>query len=208
MAFNSVEFLYLLFISFVVYFALPPQRPRNLFLLAVSYFFYMWWRPDYAVLMLITSLVGFLTALGMENAPHRRRVCMLVTSLVVNLGILFVFKYYLFTRASLIFLRETFPFLPTGLELPFLDVLLPVGISFYTFQVLAYNIDIYWRRISAERDFFTFALFVSFFPQLVAGPIERASRFLPRNSMNRIVSITKTSRTEFCSSFGASSKKW
>ena len=180
MVFNSIEFLYFFAVVLVVYFALPPQRTRNLFLLGASYFFYMWWRPDYAILMLITTSIGYLTARGMER-ESKLRTSLLIFSLITNLGILFVFKYYLFTRQSLIYLRETFPFLPEGcLDLPYLDVLLPIGISFYTFQTLSYTIDVYWRKAPVEKDFITFALYVSFFPQLVAGPIEQATNLLPQ----------------------------
>ena len=181
MVFNSVDFIYFFCVVFFVYFALPPKTPRNLFLLVASYFFYMWWRPDYAILMFITTLVGYGTALGVDRSSKNGwRVFYLTSSLVVNLGILFVFKYYLFTRASLIFLRETFPFLPQGLDLPYLEVLLPVGISFYTFQTLNYNIDVYWKRLHAEPNFIIFATYVAFFPNLVAGPIERSTHLLPQ----------------------------
>jgi len=181
MVFNSIEFLYFFAIVFFVYFALPPLKPRNLFLLCASYFFYMWWRPDYAILMFVTTFIGFLTALGMGRTTREQsRTYLMVFSLVANLGILFVFKYYLFTRQSLIFLRETFPLLPDGLDLPYLDVLLPIGISFYTFQTLSYTIDVYWRKVPVEKNFITFALYVSFFPLLIAGPIERATNLLPQ----------------------------
>jgi D-alanyl-lipoteichoic acid acyltransferase DltB (MBOAT superfamily) len=181
MVFNSIEFLYFFAIVFFVYFALPPQKLRNLFLLCASYFFYMGWRPDYAILMFGTTLIGYLTARGMGwVSKEKLRTYLMVFSVMTNLGILFVFKYYLFTRASLIYLRETFPFLPEGLELPLLDVLLPIGISFYTFQTLSYTIDVYWRKAPVEKDFITFALYVSFFPLLIAGPIERATNLLPQ----------------------------
>ena len=181
MIFNSIEFIYFFIIVFFGYFALPPKTPRNLFLLAASYFFYMWWRPDYAILMFTTTFVAYLTALGVEYAQTIwKRRFFLGASLVVNLGILFIFKYYLFTRASLIYFREIFPSFPQGLDLPYLDVLLPVGISFYTFQALSYNIDVYWRKVPVERNFFTFALYVAFFPPLIAGPIERATNLLPQ----------------------------
>ena len=181
MVFNSIEFLYFFAVVFCCYYALPLQKLRNLFLLGASYFFYMWWRPDYAILMFITTFIGYLTARGMGAAEQQRlRTALMVFSLVSNLGILFVFKYYLFTRQSLIWLREMFPFLPEGLDLPYLDVLLPIGISFYTFQTLSYTIDVYWRKVPVEKNFITFALYVSFFPLLIAGPIERATNLLPQ----------------------------
>jgi len=137
------------------------------------------WKPIYAVLILGSTIITYLCGVLVENnkGKRKRQKFFLISSLIINLGILFVFKYYNFINES-IFTALSW----TGIRwnVPNLDVLLPVGISFYTFQALGYSIDVYRGIIKAERNFFTYALFVSFFPQLVAGPIERAKNLLPQ----------------------------
>jgi alginate O-acetyltransferase complex protein AlgI len=184
--FNSPEFA-LFFPTVLVLYALlfRREKPRDLWLLAASYFFYMSWNWKYAGLLLFSTALDYFLGLRMarEERPAARKT--LVTfSVVVNLGLLGVFKYYNF---FLDVARDSASLL--GRELPFdpIDVLLPVGISFYTFQSLSYTIDIYRRQIEPERDFAKFALFVSFFPQLVAGPIVRAVDFLPQLHRERKV---------------------
>lgn len=174
MLFNS--FLFLIFFPSVclVYFLLP-FRLRNLFLLAASYYFYMNWEPVYAVLILISTGITWLSGILMERW-HRRKL-ILTLSLVSNLGILFLFKYYNFINESVF---QLFRLWGIRWEIQGLNWLLPVGISFYTFQAIGYTIDVYRRTLAAERNFLTYALFVSFFPQLVAGPIERAANLLPQ----------------------------
>jgi len=177
MLFNSLH--YALFLPFVVflYYGLPTKF-RWAFLLGASYYFYMCWRPEYAVLIVVSTVVDYVCAIRMENARSgRRRTAYLCASLTANLGLLFAFKYFnLFC--------ETANWLFGSLRLPVsigaLDVLLPIGISFYTFQTLSYSIDVYRGRRPAERHFGIFALYVSFFPQLVAGPIERSEHLLPQ----------------------------
>lgn len=147
-------------------------------LLIVSYYFYMNWEPAYALLLLTSTAVTYLAALGIAHCKERRKkkVC-LVSSLVLNLTILFLFKYYNFLAAQVEFaLRAS----NMGIDIPEFKLLLPVGISFYTFQALGYSIDVYRGTTKVERDFPTYALFVSFFPQLVAGPIERSNNLLPQ----------------------------
>lgn len=153
-------------------------KARNIFLLVSSYYFYMNWEPAYALLLLTSTVITYLAALGIEHfdKKERKKLCLIV-SLVLNLAILFLFKYYNFFASSIEGILQSANWM---VKFPEFKLLLPVGISFYTFQALGYSIDVYRGTISAERNFFTYALFVSFFPQLVAGPIERAKNLLPQ----------------------------
>jgi len=177
--FNAPEFALFFPVVLLVYAALfKRERPRELWLLAASYFFYMSWNWKYAGLLLLSTAIDFLLGQRLHDShdpAQRKRLATI--SVAVNLGLLGVFKYFNFfldvARDSLQLFGRDLPFQP-------LDVLLPVGISFYTFQSLSYTIDIYRREITPEKDFARFALFVSFFPQLVAGPIVRAVDFLPQ----------------------------
>ena len=195
MLFNSFAFLLFFPIVCVVYFALPKLRLRNLFLLAASYFFYMNWEPTYALLLLTSTVITYAAALvvgnasqrcnqdnqivnrksgirnsefGIRNSEFKKRKSIIVLALVLNLLILFFFKYFNFAAENVVTVMS---WLGNRMHVPELKVLLPVGISFYIFQALGYLIDVYRGDTKAERDFFTYALFVSFFPQLVAGPI-------------------------------------
>lgn len=153
-----------------------------MWLLFSSYIFYMYWEPSYIVLILGSTVVDFFTGQRIYEAKNiSRRRLFLFISLGLNLGLLFTFKYFNFFSS---FVYSLFPsFFPS--EKPvLLQVLLPVGISFYTFQTMSYSIDIYKGEQKPERNFFTFALFVSYFPQLVAGPIERSRSLLPQISKN------------------------
>lgn len=163
-----------------MYFCIPATRiqARNLFLLLASYYFYMNWEPAYALLLFTSTIVTYLAALGIGKFDEKRkkRLC-LVSSLVLNLAILFLFKYYNFLASNIEWaIRAS----GLGMDIPEFSLLLPVGISFYTFQALGYSIDVYRGTTKVERDFPTYALFVSFFPQLVAGPIERSTNLLPQ----------------------------
>lgn len=176
MLFNSFAFLLFFPLVAVIYFVLPSLRWRNLFLLAASYYFYMNWEPVYALLLLTSTGLTYLAGLGIAHfrTPRARRGC-LWGSVVLNLLILFFFKYYAFAAENVEALMQA---LGIAMHVPEFRVLLPVGISFYTFQALGYAIDVYRGDTRAERNFFTYALFVSFFPQLVAGPIERSTNLL------------------------------
>lgn len=177
MLFNSVEFL-IFFPTVVTLYFLCPQRYRWALLLAASYLFYAAWRVEYALLLLISTVVDFFAARAMgEHTDDRARRPYLLISLAVNLGLLFVFKYFNFFNESA---RGLFHLFNLDYRLPALQVLLPVGISFYTFQSLSYIIDVYRNKLKPEQHFGIFALYVSFFPQLVAGPIERATHLLPQ----------------------------
>ena len=178
MLFNSFEFLLFFPLVCIVYFLLRKRQIQNTFLLIASYYFYMNWKPVYAILILASTIITFFSGCWVEKLTDiRRRKYVLWACLILNLGILFIFKYFNFINESVFQLLDVF-----GMrwKVPNLDVLLPVGISFYTFQAIGYSIDVYKGTIKAERDFFTYALFVSFFPQLVAGPIERAKNLLPQ----------------------------
>lgn len=181
MLFNS--FVYLLFFPTVavLYYWITPKY-RWLFLLLVSYYFYMNWKPIYAVLIFASTLITYLSAKQIE-ASNKTRVkkFFLYSSLTLNFGILFLFKYYNFFNESLYGLLDG---LGIRMQLPNFDLLLPVGISFYTFQAVGYTVDVYRGDIVHEKHFGRYALFVSFFPQLVAGPIERASNLLPQFRKN------------------------
>ena len=175
MLFNSLSFVAFFPCVLILYYALP-FRLRKYMLLAASYYFYMCWKPEFIVLILVSTAVDYCCGLGMARRPAWRKP-LLALSLTVNLGLLFFFKYLNFFGATLTALCRavSIPF-----SAPTLSIILPVGISFYTFQTLSYTIDVYRGKLEPERDFVTFALFVSFFPQLVAGPIEKASNLLPQ----------------------------
>ncbi len=178
MLFNSLNFLIFLPIVFGVYWAIRNLKVQNAFLLLASYVFYGWWDWRFLLLIIFSSALDYFCGLGLERtAIERKRKWILGVSLVMNLGLLGVFKYFNFFTAELALQASRF-----GIELqPFtLNVLLPVGISFYTFQTLSYTIDVYRRHMRATRDPLAFFTYVAFFPQLVAGPIERASALLPQ----------------------------
>lgn len=179
MLFNSFAFLIFFPIVCILYYAIPTVKYKNMFLLLASYYFYMNWKPIYAVLILTSTVLTYVCGLLVEKYAnnHRKQKTALTISLLLNFGILFVFKYFNFINDSIFSL---FTNLGIHWTIPNLDILLPVGISFYTFQAVGYSIDVYRGTIKAERNFTTYALFVSFFPQLVAGPIERASNLLPQ----------------------------
>ena len=178
MLFNSLEFLIFFPVVTLMYFVFP-HRVRYLWLLAASYFFYMCWNAKYALLMLTSTIITYASGLLITHADQRQNEKMkklwVALSFISNLAILFFFKYFNFALANVNMVLGRF-----GMQLidrPF-DILLPVGISFYTFQALSYTMDVYRKDVVAERNFLKYALFVSFFPQLVAGPIERSSNLV------------------------------
>ena len=185
MLFNSLAFFVFLAIVYAVYRALP-HKGQNRWLLLASYFFYGAWDWRFLGLILLSTLIDYVVGLAIHSSQDPRRRKQLVTlSIVANLSLLGVFKYAGFFTESLAELLALF-----GWELGTFTrtVVLPVGISFYTFQTLSYTIDIYRGRLAPTRNFFDFALFVAFFPQLVAGPIERAVNLLPQIQRPRAVS--------------------
>lgn len=180
MLFNSVAFLLFFPIVCFLYFMIPSTqlRARNMLLLLASYYFYMNWEPVYALLLLSSTVITYVSAIGVDYLSHKRnkRLCLAVC-IVLNLSILFLFKYYNFVAENFQILLND---IGIAVKFPDFKLLLPVGISFYTFQALGYSIDVYRGVTKVERNFATYALFVSFFPQLVAGPIERSNNLLPQ----------------------------
>lgn len=175
MLFNSLDFLLFFPVVTLICFLLP-QSFRHIWLLLASYYFYMSWSPRYALLMLFSTAVTWLggRVIARSGSAITRRAA-LYGVLAANLGVLAVFKYLTFLLENL---SAAAGLLGLGFTPPAVRLLLPVGISFYTFQALGYTIDVYRGDIDAEPDFFRYALFVSFFPQLVAGPIERSGSLL------------------------------
>ncbi len=177
MTFNSLAFVIFYPTLLLLYF-LFPKRARLPLLLIASYFFYMYYQPSLIVLILATTGISWLAALGIEKSKNTAlRRALLAITLIACLGVLFFYKYVDFLMGSVVGLIRFFG----GNASPIvLSLVLPVGISFYTFQTLSYVIDVYRGRIAHEKNFFYYALFVSFFPQLVAGPIERPENLLPQ----------------------------
>lgn len=177
MLFNSLRFLVFFPMVVAAYFALP-YRFRWILLLLASYYFYMCWNYKYVVLILAATAINYMAGLLIGSTENKlKRKAFLAVGVVTSLGILFFYKYFNFFGDSLNVLFHQFNIKHT---IPYYDVLLPVGISFYTFQTLSYIIDVYYRKQPVERHFGIFALYVSFFPQLVAGPIERSVNLLPQ----------------------------
>jgi len=173
--FHSLDFVIFFVLLVPVYWALQ-RRGQNALLLAASYVFYGWVHPWFAVLIAATTIVDYGAALGIDRRPARRRAFMWL-ALVVNLGLLGFFKYFNFFADSVAAILAT-----AGWQVskPALNVALPVGISFYTFQALGYVIDVYWRRTPARRNLLDVGAFIAFFPNMLAGPIMRASTLLPQ----------------------------
>src|SRR5262245_845194 len=178
MLFCTQQFLFFFLIVFTVYWAIPWRRPRVWVLLAASYYFYASWNAELARLIFLTTVGDYLIARGMDrtSVPWRRQALLLL-SIVGNLGVLCYFKYANFFLDSL---RTALSAAGAQTSLPVLSVILPVGISFYTFEAISYTVDVYVGRIRAERRLDHFLLFILFFPHLVAGPIVRARDFLPQ----------------------------
>lgn len=179
MLFNSFEFLIFFPIVCITYFLLKNNKYRNPFLLVASYYFYMNWKPIYALLLIASTLITYFGGILIENKNDNKKSkkIFLILSLVFNLGILFVFKYYNFINGSIFNILQI---LGIRWVIPNLDILLPIGISFYTFIAAGYIIDIYKGNIKAERNIITYSLFIAFFPQILAGPIGRAKTMLPQ----------------------------
>ena len=189
MLFNSFEFALFLPIVFLLYwfvfdYALSKYKHQlllqNLFIVVASYIFYGWWDWRFLILIAITTILSFLSGIGIEKAPTQRaKKAVMIANIVVNLGILGVYKYYDF------FAREFAQLFGIESDFLLLHLILPVGISFYTFQALSYSIDVYRKQIAPSHDIVAFTAFLSFFPQLVAGPIERATNLLPQFQRKR-----------------------
>lgn len=177
MLFNSFEFLIFLPIVFLLYwFVFKGRQAQNVLIVAASYVFYGWWAWRFLVLIFITTLLSYLSGLLIEKYRDKAKwIC--GTNIAINIGILCYYKYVNFFANNLEALINQFGY---QLDWVTLDIILPVGISFYTFQALSYTIDVYRRDTKATKDFIAFTSFISFFPQLVAGPIERSTNLLPQ----------------------------
>ncbi len=177
MLFNSFEFLVFFPVVTILYFSIP-HKVRWLLLLIASYYFYMCWKPEYAILLLGVTGINYLAGLAINKAENKKtKRITLITSVVLSLSALYYYKYFIFFGESINYIMSSMGLL---IKIPLPKILLPVGISFFTFQALSYTIDVYKGKLKVEKNFGIFALFVSFFPQLVAGPIERATNLLPQ----------------------------
>ena len=194
MLFNSLDFLFFLSIVFVLYWHVFQRNLRwqNLFVVAASYVFYGWWDWRFLLLIVFTCLCSYGSSLLIDRCYHRGEQkaakCWAGLNIVVNLLVLGVFKYFNFFADNF---QMVMACIGLKIDAPTLHVILPVGISFYTFQALSYTIDVYRRQLSVTRDFVAFFAFISFFPQLVAGPIERAANLLPQFQNHRSFDYTK-----------------
>jgi alginate O-acetyltransferase complex protein AlgI len=192
MLFNSIDFAIFLPIVFFLYWFVADKnlKLQNLLIVVSSYVFYGWWDWRFLSLIIFSTIIDYSVGVRLskeENIPKRK--ILLWISILVNLGFLGFFKYYNFFLDNFI---TAFSFLGTPIDIQGLNIILPVGISFYTFQTLSYTIDVYKRRLEPTKDFIAFTAFVSFFPQLVAGPIERATNLLPQFYKKRTFEYKKS----------------
>jgi len=191
MLFNSIDFAIFLPIVFILYWFVTDKslKLQNFLIVAASYLFYGWWDWRFLSLILFSTLVDYTVGRQLKNEENQlKRRILLWTSILVNLGFLGFFKYYNFFLDNFI---TAFSFFGQEIQANSLNIILPVGISFYTFQTLSYTIDVYKRKLEPTKDFIAFSAFVSFFPQLVAGPIERATHLLPQFYTKRTFDYSK-----------------
>lgn len=191
MLFNSIDFVVFLPIVFVLYWFATAKnlKLQNALIVVSSFVFYGWWDWRFLSLLLFSSLIDFFVGLALhkENDLNKRK-SLLAVSIFFNLGLLGFFKYFNFFITNF---KDAFTFFGHSLDIQSLDIILPVGISFYTFQSLSYGIDVYRRKLEPTKDVVAFLAFVSFFPQLVAGPIERATHLLPQFYKKRVFNYEK-----------------
>ena len=189
MIFNSVAFLFFFIIVFTSYWLIPRKhfKWQNILLLVASYVFYGWWDWRFLSLIAFSTVLDYVVGIKIHDSVSKKKM-FLTISLISNLGLLCVFKYFNFFIDSWVNLWSLFGY---EMSVSTLNIILPVGISFYTFQTMSYSIDIYRGELKATRNFIEFATFVSFFPQLVAGPIERASNLLPQLAGEREMSLVR-----------------
>ncbi|MBU0580979.1 MAG: MBOAT family protein, partial [Candidatus Margulisbacteria bacterium] len=191
MLFNSLDFAIFLPIVFILYWLLAkrPIRWQNILIVAASYVFYGWWDWRFLSLILFSTIVDYVVGRALEHQEdQKKRKMLLLISIFVNLGFLGFFKYFNFFIGSFV---DAFTLFGMPIEATALKIILPVGISFYTFQTLSYTIDVYRRKLEPTKNFVAFAAFVAFFPQLVAGPIERATNLLPQFLRKRTFEYSK-----------------
>jgi len=191
MLFNSIDFTIFLPVVFILYWFVTSNnlKLQNFLIVIASYLFYGWWDWRFLSLILFSTIVDYTIGLKLKKEENQfKRKALLWTSILVNLGFLGFFKYYNFFLENFI---TAFSFFGTEIKANSLNIILPVGISFYTFQTLSYTIDVYKRKLEPTKDFIAFSAFVSFFPQLVAGPIERATHLLPQFYKKRTFDYSK-----------------
>ena len=191
MLFNSIDFALFLPIVFVLYWFVINKnlQLQNLLIVLASYFFYGWWDWRFLGLIFFSTIIDYSIGLSLLKEKNKtKRKFLLWISIIINIGFLGFFKYYNFFLDNFI---SAFSFFGAEINARPLNIVLPVGISFYTFQTLSYTIDIYRRKLEPTKDFISFAAFVSFFPQLVAGPIEKATHLLPQFYSKRIFDYSK-----------------
>ncbi|PID27771.1 MAG: membrane-bound O-acyltransferase family protein [Candidatus Cloacimonadota bacterium] len=193
MFFNSIDFAVFLPVFFIFYWFITDKnlKLQNFLIVVASYIFYGWWDWRFLSLIMFSTLVDFFIGIKLKFAQEeKKRKILLLFSLTVNLGFLAVFKYYNFFIDNFV---AVFSFFGASIKPNTLNIVLPAGISFYTFQTLSYTIDVYKRKLEPTEDFIAFSAFVSFFPQLVAGPIERATHLLPQFYKKRHFDYVKAS---------------
>ncbi len=191
MIFNSIDFALFLPIVFIIYWSSYRKslKIQNFILVVSSYIFYGWWDWRFLILIFFSTLLDYTIGIAIQNQTNdRKRKLLLWTSIIVNLGLLVFFKYCNFFIDNFV---SAFSFFGQDLNINSLNIILPVGISFYTFQTLSYTIDVYQRKLNATKDILAFTAFVTFFPQLVAGPIERATNLLPQFYTKRVFDYSK-----------------
>lgn len=191
MLFHSIDFFLIFPIVIIGHFFIPNNRLRIFFLLIISYVFYMWNSPLNAIYLVFSTLVTYFIGIRIHFSKHKKSL--LTIGLILNLGLLFFFKAY---EPFFPFLKDIFP------KLPYKSFSIPLGLSFYTFQAVSYIFDIYRKRIEPETNFFDFSLFHSFFPQLMAGPIEKTKNLLPQLKVPQSINYQNFRRGALIFSFG------
>ena len=190
MLFNSLDFAFFLPITLLIYWFLTPKnlKIQNVLIVVASYVFYGWWDWRFLSLILFSTIVDYFIGLSLSKEDNeKKRKILLSTSVLINLGLLGVFKYYNFFLENF---ADAFSLFGMQINANSLHIILPLGISFYTFQTLSYTIDVYKNKLNPTKDFIAFTAFVSFFPQLVAGPIEKATNLLPQFYRKRVFNYT------------------
>ena len=191
MLFNSIDFAIFLPVFFLLYWFVTNinLKLQNFLIVVASYLFYGWWDWRFLSLIIFSTIVDFLVGLMLSKEENEtKRKALLWTSILVNIGFLGFFKYYNFFIENF---TTAFSFFGNEIQTNSLNIILPIGISFYTFQTLSYSIDVYRKKLEPTKDYIAFAAFVSFFPQLVAGPIERATNLLPQFYKKRTFDYSK-----------------
>lgn len=191
MLFNSIDFAIFLPIVFILYWFVTNGnlKLQNILIVVASFVFYGWWDWRFLSLIWFSTTVDYIVGIGLSKTENRKtRRILLLLSIAINLGFLGIFKYYNFFLDNFV---SAFSFFGSTIQANSLNIVLPVGISFYTFQTLSYSIDVYKKKLDPTTDFIAFSAFVSFFPQLVAGPIERATNLLPQFYLRRTFDYAK-----------------